>query len=167
MSQKIQSSFNINVLDKENGGNQELVNFCDVFGLSNLVTAKICFTKTSSPSIDVILTNRVRSFQKTSVFETGLSDYHGLVVTILKSQIPRLKHKVIKYRNYKNFDPVKFITDFCRTNFDALEDPEDCYNDLTNNFRNLVDKHAPLKTKFARGNSAPFVTRELKKSNLY
>ena len=96
--------------------------------------------------------------------ETGLSDYHGLVVTILKSQIPRLKPKVIKYRNYKNFDPVKFIADVRRANFDALEDREDCYNDLTNNFRNLVDKHAPLKTKFARGNSAPFVTRELKKA---
>ena len=155
---------NINTFDKEDGANQKLVNFCDVFGLSDLVTAKTCFTKTSSSSIDVILTNRVRSFQKTSVFETGLSDYHGLVVTVLKSHIPRLKPKVIKYRNYKNFDPVKFIADVRRTNFDALEDPEDCYNNLTNNFRNLVDKHAPLKTKFARGNSAPFVTRELKKA---
>ena len=160
----LMGDININTFDKEDGANQKLVNFCDVFGLSNLVTAKTCFTKTSSSSIDVILTNRVRSFQKTSVFETGLSDYHGLVVTVLKSHIPRLKPKVIKYRNYKNFDPVKFIADVRRTNFDALEDPEDCYNNLTNNFRNLVDKHAPLKTKFARGNSAPFVTRELKKA---
>ena len=160
----LMGDININTFDKEDGANQKLVNFCDVFGLSDLVTAKTCFTKTSSSSIDVILTNRVRSFQKTSVFETGLSDYHGLVVTVLKSHIPRLKPKVIKYRNYKNFDPVKFIADVRRTNFDALEDPEDCYNNLTNNFRNLVDKHAPLKTKFARGNSAPFVTRELKKA---
>ena len=160
----LMGDININTFDKEDGANQKLVNFCDVFGLSDLVTAKTCFTKTSSSSIDVILTNRVRSFQKTSVFETGLSNYHGLVVTVLKSHIPRLKPKVIKYRNYKNFDPVKFIADVRRTNFDALEDPEDCYNNLTNNFRNLVDKHALLKTKFARGNSAPFVTRELKKA---
>ena len=160
----LMGDININTFDKEDGANQKLVNFCDVFGLSNLVTAKTCFTKTSSSSIDVILTNRVRSFQKTSVFETVLSDYHGLVVTVLKSQIPRIKPKVIKYRNYKKFDPVKFIADVRRTNFDALEDPEDCYNNLTNNFRNLVDKNAPLKTKFARGNSAPFVTRELKKA---
>ena len=92
----LMGDININTFDKEDGANQKLVNFCDVFGLSNLVTAKTCFTKTSSSSIDVILTNRVRSFQKTSVFETGLSDYHGLVVTVLKSHIPRLKPKVIQ-----------------------------------------------------------------------
>ena len=128
------------------------------------MTAKTCFTKNRSTLIDVILTNRVRSFQKTSVFETGLSDYHGLAVTILKSHIPRLKTKVIKYHNYKNSDPVKFLADVRRTNFDALEDPDDCYDNFTNSFRNLVDKHAPLKTKLARGNSAPFMTRELKKA---
>ena len=160
----LMGDININTLDKEDSAYQKLTNFCDVFGLANLVTAKTCFTKNSSSSIDVILTNRVRSFQKTSVFETGLSDYHSLVVTILKSHIPRLKPKVIKYRNYKNFDPVKFLADVRRTNFDALEDPDDCYDNFTNSFRNLVDKHAPLKTKLARGNSAPFMTRELKKA---
>ena len=127
------------------------------------MTAKTCFTKNSSTSIDVILTNRVRSFQKTSVFETGLSDYHGLVVTVLKSHIPRLEPKVIKYHNYKNFDQVKFLADASGTNFDALEDPDACYDNLTNSFRIVVAKHAPLKTKFARGNSAPFMTRKLKK----
>ena len=45
-----------------------------------------------------------------------------------------------------------------------MKDLEDCYNNLSNNFRNLVDKHAPLKTKLARGNSTPFVTRELNKA---
>ena len=155
---------NINTLDKEDSAYQKLANFCDVFGLSNLVTAKTCFTKNSSTSIDVIPTNRVRSFQKTSVFDTCLSDYHGLVVTILKSPIPCLKPKVIEYRNYQNFDPLKFLADVRRTNFDALEDPNDCYDDLTNSFRTVVEKPAPLKTKLARGNSAPFMTRELKKA---
>ena len=77
----------VNTFDKEDGPNQKLVNFYDVFGPSNLVTSKTCFAKTSSSSIDVILTNRLRSFQKSLVFETGLSDYHGLVVTVLKSHI--------------------------------------------------------------------------------
>ena len=77
-------------------------------------------------------------------------------------RIPRLKPKVIKYRNYKNFDSVKFLADVRRTNFDALEDSDDCYDNLTTSFRTVVDKHAPLKTKLARGNSATFMTRELK-----
>ncbi len=160
----IMGDININTFDKADAAYQKLASFCDVFGLSNLVTAKTCFTRNGSSSIDVILTNRVKSFQKTSVFETGLSDYHGLVLTILKSHIPRLKPKIIKYRNYKKFDPAKFLADVRRTNFVALEDPDKCYDNLTNSFRNLVDKHAPLKTKTVRGNNAPFVTRELKKA---
>ena len=155
---------NINTLDKEDGAYQKLVNFCDVFEFSNLVTTKTCLTKNGSSSIDVILTNRVRSFQKTSVFQTGLSDYHSLLVTVLKSNIPRLKPKVIKYRSYKKFDPFKFLADVRRINFDALEDPDDCYDNLTNSFRTVVDKHAPLKTELVRGNSAPFMTSELKKA---
>eukprot|EP00794_Sanderia_malayensis_P003941 gene3941-4486_t len=143
----LMGDININTFDKADAAYQKLASFCDVFGLSNLVTAKTCFTKNSSSSIDVILTNREKSFQKTSIFETGLSDYHGLVLTILKSHIPRLKPKIIKYRNYKKFDPAKFLADVRRTNFVALEDPDKCYDNLTNSFRNLVDKHAPLKTK--------------------
>ena len=38
----------------------KLACFCDVFGLSNLVTLKTCFTKNHSSSIDVTLTNRPR-----------------------------------------------------------------------------------------------------------
>ena len=78
----LMGDININTLDKEDSADQKLPNFCDVFGLSNPVTGKTCFTKSSSTSIDVILTNRVRSIQKTSDFKTGLDHYHGLVATI-------------------------------------------------------------------------------------
>ena len=154
---------NIDSLNRQDLGHSKLVSFCDVFGLSNLVTAKTCFTKNSSSSIDAILTNRPRCFQKTSVFETGLSDYHGLVLTVMKSHLPRLKPKVIKYRSYKNFVPENFLSDVKLANFGATEDPEQAYDNLVCTFRKLVDKHAPLKTKVQRGNSAPFMTHELKK----
>ena len=159
----VMGDINIDSLNRQDPGHSKLVSFCDVFGLSNLVTAKTCFTKNSSSSIDAILTNRPRCFQKTSVFETGLSDYHGLVLTVMKSHLPRLKPKVIKYRSYKNFVPENFLSDVKLANFGATEDPEQAYDNLVCTFRKLVDKHAPLKTKVQRGNSAPFMTHELKK----
>ena len=130
------------------------------------MTAKTCFTKNSSSSIDAILTYRPRSFQKTSVFETGLSDYHSLVITFMKFHLPRIKPKIIKYRSYKNFDAENVFLDVKLANFGAPDDPDQAYNDLVCTFRKLVDKHAPLKTKGLRGNDAPFMTRELKE-NLY
>ncbi len=40
---------------------------------------------------------------------------------------------------------------------------DDAYDHITKTFRALVDKHAPLKTKVLRGNTAPFMNRDLRK----
>ena len=63
-------------------------------------------------SIDVMLTNKPRSFYKTSTIETGLSDHHKLVVTFLRShQSFKLKPKHITYRNIKEIDIEKLKED--------------------------------------------------------
>ena len=51
------------------------------------------------------------SFQKTHVTETGLSDYHKLISTFFKSRFSKAKPRVIKYKNYKNFDKNNFLDD--------------------------------------------------------
>ena len=66
-----------------------------------------------------MLTNKPRCFQNTTVVETGLSDFHGLVLTLMKTHIPRLKPKVIKYRIYKKFEPEKFLQDVKDIDFKA------------------------------------------------
>ena len=66
-----------------------------------------------------MLTNKPRCFQNTTVFETGLSDFHGLVSTLMKTHIPRLKPKMTRYRSYKKFDPEKFLHDVTNIDFKA------------------------------------------------
>ena len=144
---------NIDTLNKQDTGYNSLGSFSNVYGLSNLVTTKTCFTKNISSSIAVLLTSRPRCFKKT--FETGISDYHGLVISVMKSDLPRLKPKIIKYRSYKKFDGKNFLSD--------QDDPDQAYDNLVCTFKKLVDTHAPLKTKVLRGNSAPFMTCELRK----
>lgn len=74
-----------------------LEDLCDVFDLTNLVKGKTCFMSLVGSSIDVMLTNKPRSFYKTNTIETGLSD-HKLVVTFLRShQSFKLKPKNITY----------------------------------------------------------------------
>ena len=82
----VMGDINIDTHDAQHPGYNKLASFCDIFGLSNLVTTKTCFAKSHRSSIDVIPTKKPRSFLKTSVFETGLSDCHGLVVTSMKKQ---------------------------------------------------------------------------------
>ena len=160
----LMGDINIDTSSDQDLRSRKLVSFCDVFGLSNLVTQKTCFTKTNSSSIDVILTNKPRCFKKTSAFETGLSDYHSLVLTVMKCQAPRLKTKKICYRSYKKFDSQLFREDVKNANFALSNNPEESYNNLTSTFQDIVEKHAPSKSKLLRGNTAPFMTPDLRKA---
>ena len=50
------------------------------------------------------------------------------------------------------------------TNFDFLKsDPNQNYNLLTDKFLGFVNKHAPFKKKFVRGNNAAFMNSEFQK----
>ena len=45
---------------------------------------------------------------KTLTFETGVSDHHKLIDTMLRSTFAKAKPKKMFYRCYKNFDNKKF-----------------------------------------------------------
>ena len=44
------------------------------------------------------------------VIETGLSDFHKM--SVLKTSIKKQPPKVISYRDYKHYSPIRFITEF-------------------------------------------------------
>ena len=86
--------FNIYIKCKGVGSNN-LSDFCDLFHLTNTVKSDTCFTKTHTSLIDLILTNKLSSLNKTLVTETGLSDYHKMITTFFKLYFSRLRLKVI------------------------------------------------------------------------
>ena len=92
--------FNIDLKIKGFGFNK-IDEFCDLFNLTNWIKTETCFTKSHKSLINLFLTNKPLSFQRTYVTETGLSDYHKLISTFFKSHFTRLRPKVITYRNYK------------------------------------------------------------------
>ena len=83
--------------------------FCERYSLSSLIKEPICYKNPANPScINLILKNSPRSFQNSNVVETGLSDFHRMIVTILKTTFQRLPPKIRNYRNYSNFDHGMF-----------------------------------------------------------
>ena len=121
---------------------------------------KTCFTRDHSSSIDVILTNRKRNFRKTPAFETGLSECHSLIAIYMKSCTPSLKLKKIVYRSYKKFSPANLLSNVKNINLGCnSDDPNVACEDLVWNFRKIVDKHAPLRTKTVTGNDAHFMNK--------
>ena len=90
----------------------------------------------------------------TGTVETGLSDHHLLVYTMLKTKFEKLPPKILEYRTWKSFDHELFRND--------LTNAFDCVNTYANfeeKFIKILDKHAPKKTKILRGNNQPHLTK--------
>ena len=60
--------------------------FCNVNSLKTLNRGPTCFKNPSNPScIGMLLTNRKQCFQQTHAIETGIPDFHKMVVTVMKT----------------------------------------------------------------------------------
>ena len=73
----------------------------------NLIKNNTCF-KGDGLCIDLILTSRKYCFKNKSSFETGISDHHHLIYSMLKTTFEKEESKKITYRNYKQFQCENF-----------------------------------------------------------
>ena len=69
--------------------------FVMLYNLKNVIKVPTCFKNPERPtSIDVMLTNSYRSFQISCAIETGLPDFHKMIVTILKTYFQKKEPKI-------------------------------------------------------------------------
>ena len=72
-----------------------LKDFWNLYSLTSLNNEPTCWKNATKPTCtDLILTNRPKVFQNTNVIETGLSDFHKMVVTIMKTTFRKFKPKL-------------------------------------------------------------------------
>ena len=65
-------------------GDFNIENLSQIYGCKNIVKGKTCFKNPKQPTcIDLIITNRPKSFQESEVIETGLSDFHKISLTVM------------------------------------------------------------------------------------
>ena len=66
------------------------------YSLTSMIIKSVCYNNPEKLScIDLILTNCPRSFQNSCVIETGLSDFHKIVTTVMKTTFRKMEAKVI------------------------------------------------------------------------
>ena len=142
-----------------------ILSFCDAFDLVNLIREPTCYKNPEKPScIDLILTNKTHSFQKSGVIETGLSDFHRMAVTVTKMTFQKLKPRIINYRDYKFFYNVRHRNDLLQEISNSyLEFNGNGFSGFFDICRTTLDQHAPRKKKFTRGNHMPFINKTLSK----
>ena len=70
--------------------NNYLCDFIDTFSLTDIVNSKTCFKTLNGTLLDLMLTNKSKSFCKTCIIETGLNDCHKMILTLLRASFKRL-----------------------------------------------------------------------------
>ena len=127
-----------------------------------LIKEPTCFKSNENPSkIDLFITNSSLSFQNTCAIDTGLSDFHRMIVTVMKNTIPKSKPREIQYRNLKKIDKDTFEESLRRK---LLELTDKNYEDFERIVLAELDTAAPVKTKKVRANNKPFMTKEICKA---
>ena len=96
--------------------------------------------------------------------ETGLSDFHLMALTVMKKSYKKSQPWIINYRSYKHFSNDTFRKDL----IDKLSNEKFVINDdglkrFCELSVSILNKHAPRKKSYARGNHMPFFTKELSK----
>ena len=78
--------------------------------------------------------------------ETGLSNFHKMIVSVFRAFFKRHSAKVIEYRNYKTFDQNEFLRNLDQELIKSNScNDEQQYDIFTSIFGRVLDKHAPLK----------------------
>ena len=91
-------------------GDSSMKTFGEIYKLQNLIKDPTCFKNPENLAcIDLILTNKPLSFKNTYVIETGLSDFHKMIVAVMKMHFPKMKPQVVSYRKYKDFQNETFL----------------------------------------------------------
>ena len=141
--------------------NAALSTFIENNGLYSMIKTATCFKSATGRCIDLILTNRKHSFKETQTFETGFSDFHHMIFTILKLRYHKLPPKKIKYRDYRKFSEEHFLSEFSANLAKNSPDNIEAFICL---FDQTLDKFAFHKTVTVRGNNKPHMSKALRKA---
>ena len=96
-----------------------------------------------------------------NTFETEISDHHKLISTVAKSRSFKGRPREKIYRSYRSFH----IATRKKSLSDISSRPQsNFYSESEKAFLIVLNKQAPLKTKFLRHNNNPFMTKELLKA---
>ena len=118
-----------------------------------MVKEKTCFKSINNPTcVDLLISNKEKCFKSATTIDTGLSDFHKMVLVVLKKKFEKAKPKVISYRDYRHFDGNSFR---CALRFELSKISTHSYSSFEKVFLETLNDHARLKQKTIRANHPP------------
>ena len=98
------------------------------------------------------------------MFETGLSDFHRMTITVMKMHFQKVQPRVINCRYYKRFQNENFRVDLLFQLFKLnIRNDDDGFTSFIATCMETVNQYAPCKQKHVRGNHLPIMNKTLSK----
>ena len=141
-----------------NESNPAMETFLNQHKCKNIIKSKTCYKSQEGSCIDLIITIRHSLHQFSHVFETGISDHHLMVYTMLKSTYTKLELKNLRKLSYKDFNKESFLQDLQHGLNNIGNFAE--FNDA---FKAMLDHHASIKQSKLRGNTKSHINKTLRK----
>ena len=153
---------NINVLCQQDS--MCLFDVMETHGLTNVISEPTF--SNNSTMLDMVLTTNRKRIADTLNIDVGLSDFHDMIYFSSEIHVPRKSKNVISYRSYKTFDLTNFKNDISTVPYHVGE----LFDDFSDKFWftdklicEVVDEHAPRKTRKPVDKPVPFMNSELRK----
>ena len=131
------------------------------YNAESIVKENAYFKNVLKPScIDLFITNNPFRFQNKIAVTDRLSDFHKMVITVMKMSFKKHSPTERHYRDYKCFDRTKFINNLKEKLSEGISN----YESFESTFIEVLNKHAPLKKKLLRAYHTPYITKTLRKA---
>ena len=124
--------------------------FYQIHNFKKLLDKCTCYKNPTSPScVDLIMTDKTKSFQNSCTFETGLFDFNKMTLTVLKLSFAKQKPRVLNYRNYKFFNNTLFRGEVLnKLRYSNLQICDKDLKHFKETCLSVLNTNAPLKSRF-------------------
>ena len=131
-----------------------------------MINKPTCYKNPYKPTCtNLILTNCPGPFQNSCVIETDLSDFHNMIVTVMKTSYRKIEPRVINYRDYKPFSNEEFRESLLENlKGKSSGNSDQSFSNFVNTCNTALDKQLPKKKKYVRCNQSPFMNKTLSKA---
>ena len=134
---------------------------CNSYDINDLVTSATCFKSDRGTLLDLCIVSKPFRFRNILNLDCWFSDFYNFICITTKLNVQKRLPKIIRYRAFKHFNEQHLNIDLYALSYIISQCVIDYFCEL---LRNIVDMHAPIKTKKnIRHNNVPYMNSELRK----
>ena len=132
-----------------------------------MIESPTCFKGSTPTVLDLILVSNRRKYIAAMNTKFHLSDFHNIIGAATRRFAPSQKPNTVYYRSYKHFNEHDYTYDLSTAPFyvaDMFDDIDDRAWFTSTCISNIIDEHAPVKSKIIKTQSVPYMNSRLRKA---